>query len=739
MIGAPETEAPHEADAARYLADGRLEMAGQALDSAAGPNRARPGIHVLMARLLLQRRNPAAAATAARRAQVADPQCADGHSVFLAAAVRTASRPEVERMLARAFASAPGAASLFATRAVARRHATDARRAILLEPASAQWLGLAAQIEGRTGSATVRRMLICAPSDAAGLTLSLAAAGETSGPALRRAAVAHPGRTPIWSAAADGALRAQRLQDAADFLARAHVLDPGNAMVRSGRMAVRARLGRAEIAPGEFRALARDAGAAEEVHLNLAAILARAGRLVDADRAARRAVTLRPDRDAGYGNLGAILKDLGDPSATLRAYDRARLIAPALGRWDENRLFALNYDPTVSDAMLSDAYRAFGRRAGTATAARRHPRRASDGRLRIGYVSPDFRGHVCRFFIEPVFANHDRARVHLTAYSNVVAPDTHTERLKGYFDGWVDTAALSDAELADRIAADGIDVLVDLAGHTVGNRLGAFALRPAPVQVSYLGFGFTTGLSQIDYFIADDTIVPAADEALFAETVWRLPSPHFPYSPPLTEIPDVAPAPSTLSGRITFGSLTRVVRLNDSVLRAWARILERVAGSRLRLDQRPFSDPATRAWFLDRAERLGLPRERIDLSFSAPHWSAYHGIDIGLDCWPHNAGTTTFESLLMGVPVVTLRGRAAIGRLGAAILQPVADAGWIADTVDDYVDAAVAAAQDPDRLAAARTTLRGNLLASPWTDAATVTAHLEAAFADMAERARTAA
>ena len=252
--------------------------------------------------------------------------------------------------------------------------------------------------------------------------------------------------------------------------------------------------------------------------------------------------------------------------------------------------------------------------------------------------------------------------------------DATTARLRGLADHWRSTVGADDDAVAAMIRADRIDVLVDLAGHTAGNRLGVFARRAAPVQVaSLLGTGTTSGLSAMDAFLADDRLVPAGTEHLFSERVVRLGRTPLAYRPP-AEMPAVGPLPASARGFVTFGYFGRTVRLNDEVIAVWCRVLRAVPGSRLVLNSAPFDEAAGRDLFAGRFAAQGIGADRLDLVFTAPQtrtWAAYGAIDIALDPFPHNAGTTTIEALWMGVPVVSLAGRPSVGRFGDSILSAV--------------------------------------------------------------------
>jgi predicted O-linked N-acetylglucosamine transferase (SPINDLY family) len=279
---------------------------------------------------------------------------------------------------------------------------------------------------------------------------------------------------------------------------------------------------------------------------------------------------------------------------------------------------------------------------------------------------------------------------------------------------------MRDEALAEMIRRDRIDVLVDLAGHTGSNRLLTFARRPAPVQVEYiLGHGTTTGMSAMDAFFADDALAPPNADELFSERLIRLPRIPLVYQPPAA-MPRVTGLPALLSGRVTFGYFGRVERINQRVIATWSRILTSVPGSRLVLNSLPFMEAAFRDLFIAKFAEHDISPDQLSLVCTRPQsvtWAAYGEIDIALDPFPHNAGTTTIEALWQGVPVVSRADRPSVGRFGASILGAVGLADWVASDDDAYVARAVAAAADLDALAAMRAGLRARVAASPLRDA----------------------
>jgi predicted O-linked N-acetylglucosamine transferase (SPINDLY family) len=351
--------------------------------------------------------------------------------------------------------------------------------------------------------------------------------------------------------------------------------------------------------------------------------------------------------------------------------------------------------------------------------------------LRVGYVSADFRQHSVAWFAEPLLAAHDRTRIELFCYAAVATPDAVTERFRAIAEHWRSIDGLDDAAVAELVRQDNIDVLVDLTGHTAGSRLLVFARRPAPVQVEYLlGHGYTSGLATMNAFLADAMLAPPGADALFSERLIRLPRIPLAYAPP-DAMPEVTPLPATADGFVSFGYFGRTERLNDAVIAAWARILRDVPGARLTLNNLPFREPAFRDLIATRFTAQGVGRDRLELIATSPQpatWAAYGGIDIALDPFPHNAGTTTIEALWQGIPVVSLAGRPSVGRFGAMILHAVGMDDWVSADTDGYVACALAAATDLHRLAQVRATLRQRVADSPLCDAAGLARHIEAAY-----------
>jgi predicted O-linked N-acetylglucosamine transferase (SPINDLY family) len=408
-------------------------------------------------------------------------------------------------------------------------------------------------------------------------------------------------------------------------------------------------------------------------------------------------------------------------------------------------LFVLNYHPDQSAEDIYAAYQAYEQQFGAALRAHwiphpntpLRPAAAAARRLRIGYVSPDFSQHSVRHFLEPLLASHDHSRFEVFAYAELAVEDAATARYRSYCDHFIITHGMSDEALASRIRADAIDVLVDLAGHTAGNRLLAFARKPAPVSLSWLGYGYTTGLTAIDYLLTDEASAPMGSEHLFSETPWRLPGTAYVFRPDAA-MGEVSALPALANGIVTFGTLTRAIRINHRTVRVWAEILKRVPGSRLVIDSKNFQQSSMQEAMAQRFVEHGIARERLLIGFHSPPWDTLRSIDIGLDCFPHNSGTTLFETLYMGVPYVTLAGRPSVGRLGRSILtglgRPEWLGAWCADSEADYIDKAVALASDLTALQQIRSELRPQMQCSALMDEAGFAQRVEKACMQMFER-----
>jgi predicted O-linked N-acetylglucosamine transferase (SPINDLY family) len=470
-----------------------------------------------------------------------------------------------------------------------------------------------------------------------------------------------------------------------------------------------------------------------EFHFNRGNAARAAGALDGAIASYRVALDRAPDHADAQLNLGSALLDQGALAEALGHYRAAVAAAPDNAGAASNLLMASTYDPAQSAGDLAAAARALGARlsargGGAPTPARDRDRDPAR-RLRLGYVSADFRFHPVGWFIQAPLLARDRAGFEVTCYANGDDDDALTGVLRGAADHWRAIKAVSDDDFAAQVAADRIDILIDLAGHSAHNRLPALARRLAPIQAHWIGFPATTGIGAIDYLIADAVLAPPGSEADFSETVLRLPAVAWCYRAP-GFAPAVAPLPARAAGGVTFGSFNNPVKLNPAVLETWAAILARVPAARLLLKFRHLDGGAAAARLRAAAAAAGIPPERLMLEGASPHpaaLAAYARVDIALDPFPFNGGTTTCEALWMGVPVVTMAGATMAGRMGASFVAAAGCPALVAPDRAGYVDRAVAAAGDLDRLAALRGDLRRRMAASPLCDAPRFMTGFEAA------------
>lgn len=468
-----------------------------------------------------------------------------------------------------------------------------------------------------------------------------------------------------------------------------------------------------------------------EARVTLGTALEGANRPDDALACYREALRLKPDLPEALNNLGNSYVEAGRTAEAVGYLRGAVTGRPDWAALHSNLLLALNYRPEVSAADLRAEHVAWAARHAdplTLASTRPTPDRTPGRRLRIGYVSADFRRHPVAAYIGPVLAAHDRAAVHVTCYSSTGRPDEITARLKASADEWRDIADLSDEDAAAMIRRDAIDVLIDLGGHTAGNRLLALARRPAAVQVTHFGYPNTTGMRAVDYRITDAVADPPGADDWGTEKLLRLPGVTWCWGPP-ENAPDPGPPPCVRNGFVTFGSLNNPAKLTEEVVGVWAKILHAVPGSKLMLLTGRLAEAARRFEELFGQHGIGPERLRLEPRQSADR---YYGLwaeaDIGLDPFPYNGGVTTPDALWMGVPVVARAGASYRARQGLRVLGVIGLADWVANDATGYVELAARKAADPAALAGVRAGLRDRLRAAPVCDAVTFTSQLEDAY-----------
>lgn len=501
---------------------------------------------------------------------------------------------------------------------------------------------------------------------------------------------------------------------------------------------------------------------------NLGALLRAMGHLDEAIGLHRKALVLQPANPAAANNLGVALMEQGDYDGAIAAYRDALRTAPRfaeahnnlaaiykdLGRFDEaiaeyrqalevqpdspeahsNLLLCLHYGESRHDVLFAE-HRRYAERFEVPFASRRLPHanpHEADKRLKIGYVSADFRKHSVAYFIEPVLEHHDRHRVEVYCYANNVQQDAYTARLAALADHWIPCHGLSDGQLATRIRADGIDVLIDLSGHTSHNRLPVFARKPAPVQVSWLGYIDTTGLGSIDYRLTNADADPPDSDIWYSEKLYRFAKRLWWCYRPEPGLPELSPPPAIRNGRITFGSLNYPQKISSATVETWASLLHAVPASRLILAGLPAG--TMQESMRERFAILGISAERLTLhpKLSTREYRALaNEIDIALDPFPFNGGTTTCETLWLGLPVISLRGEGFVSRMGYALLKDVGLVELVADNPRQYVEIGSALAADLNRLTAMRAGMRDRLASSSLCDETGFTLALENSYREM--------
>ncbi len=466
--------------------------------------------------------------------------------------------------------------------------------------------------------------------------------------------------------------------------------------------------------------------------VNLGNLLMNAGRPSEARACYERALEIDPDQPEALHNLPNALVELDERERAVR-HLRALLARQPDAHTHSNLIFHLDLDPLATPQSQLRERLTWDRLYGGA-GVERPALRSSGAPLRVGYVSADFRRHSAAAVFTPVILHHDPRKVRTFCYSDVVREDDLTRRLRGHVGeaNWRRTAGLSDAQVAAMVRRDGIDLLVDLSGHSAGNRLTLLAQRPAPVQATGWGHAVGTGLSAIDYLLTDRVLAPPSEQRFCVERFVYLPN-ALCFAVPLG-VAEVGQAPVHTNGFVTFGCFNRLAKVTTPVLQTWATLLHEVPRSRLLIKAVSLNDPHNRLRIQEFFADRGVDAGRILLEGGgahAEHLRAHLRVDIALDPFPQNGGVSSLEAMWMGLPVVTLRGRSIPGRIGASLLTALKLEELIAADEAAYVGIAAALARDTERLSGLRGVLRGALLASPLCDHARYTAAVEEAYLQM--------
>lgn len=546
---------------------------------------------------------------------------------------------------------------------------------------------------------------------------------------LRRGQMLQPTNVDIYQKLGYAYSESKQFDEAVGCLKRAIELSPDQPDGYSNLGATYIELRQFEQAEVQLkRALDLDSNH-ETTLASLGLLYLKQGRLIEAEQSLQLSLSLKPGFVKSKSLLAKVLKDQGRLEEAVQYYrDSLQPKNPEDFYWS-NYLLTLQYWSGISSKKLYQEAFDWGR-----SVSARTPKllsntidRNEERKLRIGYVSADLRNHPVGYFIENVLKAHDRERFEIHCYSNAKVEDELSQRISASVDYWNDIHSLNDESAARLIQGDGIDVLVDLSGHTADHRLFVFARKPAPVQATWMAYFATTGLPEMDVIIADQFVIPPQEERYYIENVERLPNCYLCFTPPCMEV-SVNELPFKKNDYITFGCFNAISKLNDNVFSLWADLLKKVANSRLLLKTYGFDEEIIRQRVIASFQKLGISSERIMLEGNSPRielLSTYNQIDIALDPFPFNGGTTTVEALWMGVPVVTLRGDRFVAHVGETIMQALGRPEWIASTDEDYVCIAAELAQNVDSLQELRSLLRAQLCQSPLCDAETFTRDLE--------------
>jgi len=523
-----------------------------------------------------------------------------------------------------------------------------------------------------------------------------------------------------------------RQREAADQFRHALALRPGYADALNNLANIHKELGEFALAEAAYESAIRLQPEYIVALNNLGVLLRTLGRFEEAEAMLRRGLRLNPQHCALLDNLGSVLKDAGELDAAIECFRKALEADPSNAATHSNLAYALSFQSPDARAILAECLRWNERfAAGLHPGARSYPNdRAPDRRLRIGYVSPDFRDHCQSLFTIPLLSHHDHAAFEIFCYSSVERPDDYTRRIAGSADVWRDVRPLDDQALAGLIERDRIDILVDLTMHMAHGRPLLFARKPAPIQVAWLAYPGTTGIRAIDYRFTDPRLDPSGFETHYSERTKRLPDSFWCYDP-LDDQPHVNALPAVERGYLTFGCLNNPCKVTAATLRLWGDVMRALPGSRLRLLA---PSGRHRRILLERLDERGIAAERVSFApyrARALYLRSYHDIDIGLDTFPYNGHTTSLDSLWMGVPIITRVGPTCVGRATLSQLFHMGLPELAADSDAGFVGAAVALADDLPRLAELRQSLRARLAQSPLMDAGRFAQNIESAYREI--------
>lgn len=512
-------------------------------------------------------------------------------------------------------------------------------------------------------------------------------------------------------------------------------LVPDNIEIQNTRGLILNNLKKYSVAIEQFKAILDADPLRTDILQNLSISLSRDGQLQNSLDCLDKCIKINPKNSISYDLKSSILRDQRRFKESVESSNKAVELSANPVEALLNLCMTLNYDPLITNEEMFEYHLKMGAEL-CSTAGQKFSlvKNKKAARLHIGYVSGDFRQHSVAYFLESVLERHDRSKFEITCYHNSFLSDSMTERLKKSVENWHQVKCLSDDDFGDLILANGVDILVDLSGITRGNRLGVFARKPAPIQVSWLGYPNTTGLDTIDYRLVDEITDPIGADAFYSEKLVRLPG-GFNCFTGDTSLPTSDELPVDINGRFTFGSFNNLLKINNQVIQVWSKILLAIPNSRLILKTGKLKDTSLSEKLVKDFELEGVSHDQLKIiqrtESKEDHLALYNQIDLALDTFPFNGATTTCEALWMGVPVVTLLGDRHAGRVGASILQRVGLDQFIAETSDDMVDLAVIVASDIIQLRKLRKSLRSKMLASNLCNGAAMARSIEKAFLKM--------
>lgn len=571
-----------------------------------------------------------------------------------------------------------------------------------------------------------------------GATLLDQGEAEEAVRSYRRAIKVKPEFPLAWSNLSSALRALGKLRQAAEAAGHALTIAPDLAIAWSNLGAALTALDRgSDAVNAAVKAVELEPDNAEFLN-NLGLAHKAAGQPDEAARSLTRAVEISPEDAIAWNNLGHVHTDLGQAGEAIAAYRRAVALDPQYREAHANLIMAMNYDPEVSqEEILKESQTWCGNFAppGRSLPASKGTLRTPDKRLKVGFVSPDFRTHPVSRFLLPLLEGFDPAGVETFLYAQIITMDGETNRLQGQADHWRNITRLSDREAGEMIRADGIDVLVELAGFTAKSRLALFAHRPAPIQAAWLGYPNTTGMTAMDVRLVDDLTDPEGEADRFSsETLVRLENGFLCFGAP-EGAPEPPPSPFLKNGFVTFGSFNNLAKVNDPLLGIWGKLLDRLPGARLLMKDKSLDQEETRETFRRRFQQAGGDPARLDFLGRLPTRTAalesFARADIALDPFPYNGTTTTCESLWMGVPVLTLRGDRHVSRVSAALLHRIGLSELATDTSEALLDTGVELAGDGKRLTQLRGGLRERMRASPLMDKEGFARTMERTFRDL--------